>query len=101
MKVTTYDGTLAKGVMIAGYTNPWVEVDGQPVDWSKTVLERRECPCEDWGTVLLPGVLDSMNSAYGVQRCDACGIHDGDLDAALALARLVGGVVHFYAEEGE
>ena len=30
----TYDGTLPDGVMIASETNPWVEVDGEPVDWT-------------------------------------------------------------------
>ena len=91
----TYDGTLPDGVLIESETNPWVEIDGEPVDWTTTKLPRTDCPCEENGSVVLPGVLDGMDSPDGVQRCDACGTFDGDLDAALALARLVGGVVKF------
>jgi len=93
----TYDGTLPDGVMIASETNPWVEVDGEPVDWTTSTLPRVPCPCDEDHAALVPGVIDAMDSDEGVQRCDASGVFDGDLDAALALARLVGGVVKFEA----
>lgn len=94
-----YDGTLPDGVLIEDQTNPWVEVDGVPVDWTTTDRPRVQCPCDEMGQVVLAGVLDAMDTPAGVQRCDACGTYDGDLDAALALARLVGGVVKFWKEE--
>lgn len=94
----TYNGT-AIDVMIADRTNPWVEVDGVPVDWTKVDLPRHECPCGENGQVLLSGVLDAMDSETGVQRCDACSTYPGDLDAALGLAALVGGIVKFQKEE--
>lgn len=94
---TTYDGHLPDGVLIADGTNPWIEVDGIPVDWTTTTLPRTECPCEEGFSVVLPGVIDAMDTPVGIQRCDACSRFDGDLDAALALARLVNGVVKFDA----
>lgn len=93
-----YDGTRTD-VMIADRTNPWVEVDGVPVDWTKVDLPRVECPCGEQFKVVLAGVLEAMDTPEGIQRCDTCGIYPGDLDAALALARLVGGVVKYQQEE--
>lgn len=92
-----YDGTPID-VQIEDRTNPWIEVDGVPVDWTTIDLPRIPCPCEDMGLVVLPGVLDGMDTPQGVQRCDGCDAYPGDLDAALALARLVGGVVKFSKE---
>jgi len=93
----TYDGTLPDGVLIASDTNPWVEVAGKPVDWTTSTLPRTPCPCDEDHLALAPGVIDAMDTDEGIQRCDAANVGDsfGDLDAALALAQLVGGVVKF------
>jgi hypothetical protein len=100
MATGTYDGTPITA-MIANQTNPWVEVDGKPVIWSETGLPRVECPCGENGQVVLASVLDGMDSPEGIQRCDACDIYEGDLDAALALANLVGGTVKYEIEEAD
>lgn len=92
--IATYDGHLPDSVLIDTGTNPWVEVDGTPVDWTKSPLARTDCPCGEY-RVILPGVLESMDTPDGIQRCDSCSTYDGDLAAALALAQLVGGVVRF------
>lgn len=97
LATVTYDGTDTDR-LIASDTNPWVEVDGKPVDWTTTTLPRTECPCGEMGHVIVPGVLDGMDSEHGVQRCDTCNTYPGDLDAALALAQLVSGVVKFHAD---
>lgn len=97
MGVVIYDGTPIDG-LIKDRTNPWVEVDGKPVDWTESPLPRVACPCEDMGQVVVPGVLDGMDTPEGVQRCDGCGIYESDLDAALALAKRVGGVAKFEKE---
>lgn len=101
--IGTYGGTLAQGVLIEDGTDPWIEVDGAPVDWTVPGWDRVRvpCPCGENGDVVEPGVLDGMNTPKGVQRCDACGTYDGDLDAALALARRVGGIVKFHTENKE
>lgn len=55
-------------------------------------------PCDQCGT-LMAGVFstaDSDTGAISVQRCDACAVYPGDLDAAWALAQRVGGAVWFY-----
>lgn len=103
--IATYVGPfpLADGVMIADGTDPWVEVDGVAVDWmthpllkdSTPDLPRCNCPAST------PGILPAMNTPEGIQRCDECQMFDGDLDAALALAKKVGGVVKFEIEEDE
>lgn len=96
--IATYDGTPFDGC-IQSDTNPWVEVAGVPVDWTaRDQSTWTVCPCEDMGSTPLAGVIAPMDTPEGVQRCDACGAFDGDLDAALALARTVGGVVRFHIE---
>ena len=92
--VETYTGA-PTGSLIADGTNPWVEVAGEPVDWTVYHGPRAECPCGDGHDVPVPGVIAPIDTADGVNRCDAAQLFDGDLDAALALARLVGGVVKF------
>jgi hypothetical protein len=86
-------------MMIADGTNPWVEVDGVPVDW----VEREPLhPVNDCGLCgdFLDGAIAAMDTNEGVQRCDECDLFEGDIEAAEALARLVGGVVE-WIEEGE
>lgn len=94
----TYDGT-PTGALIESDTNPWVEVNGWVVDWSTYDGPRAECPCGDEHDAPIPGVIAPIDTAEGINRCDAAGVFPGDLDAALALARLVGGVVKFEAAD--
>lgn len=41
--------------------------------------------CGDGGHVI-DGVLAPMNTDEGIQRCDACDLYSGDLEAAAAIA---------------
>lgn len=41
------------------------------------------------------GTLPAMDTPEGIQRCDECQVFPGDLEAAQALADMVGGVVRF------
>lgn len=99
MATVTFSGydTLPDSARIASETNPWVEVDGVPVDWTTVDLPRTPCPCDEEHDALVPGVIDAMDTNEGIQMCDSTDVFEGDLDAALALARLVGGVVKFEA----
>lgn len=99
MSTVTYKGIFFQdGPMIASDTNPWVEVDGKPVDWTTSTLPQVECPCGEHLTVV-PGVIAPIDTPEGVNRCDAAETFDGDLSAAFALARLVGGVVKYEAAD--
>lgn len=55
------------------------------------------CECDDG---LVPGALLGCGSTpgapIGIEKCDLCNRFDDDLDAAVAAAELVGGVVRFY-----
>lgn len=52
-------------------------------------------PCDSCAD--LPGILPTESGPrIYVERCDACDLYAGDLDAAYALAQLVGGTVTFY-----
>lgn len=95
--IRTFDGSPSSSLIESG-TNPWVEVDGQPVDWVASPLPRQPCPCGEMGRVILAGVLDGTDTPQGIQRCDICSTYVGDLEAALALAQLVGGTVKFHEE---
>lgn len=102
MTAVVYDGTLPEGVLIADRTNPWIEVDGEPVDWERWSLANLDKldfdGCEEGcgaGGTPLAGVIAPMDTVIGVQRCDTCDVFPGDLEAAQALAATVGGVVMF------
>lgn len=85
--------------VIASDTNPWIVVDGKPVDWMEPGIQvavRESTDCEDCG--LIPGVIEAMDTPEGVQRCDTCQRYEGDLFAAQALADHVGGEVWFTEE---
>lgn len=97
--VRTFDGTPLNDVCIADETDPWLEVDGVPVTWPRDGLRGAERnDCGQCAGEPVPGALTRMNSEVGIQRCDTCIRFAGDLDAALALAELVGGVVKFEQE---
>lgn len=92
-------GNLPEGVFIASGTNPWVEVDGKPVDWLAIDLrlyDRAGNDCDGCGNVV-PGAIEAMDTPEGIQCCDECLRIEGDLEAAQALAEIVGGTVHFFA----
>jgi hypothetical protein len=96
--VTEYAGERTD-VLIAGHTNPWVEVDGKPVDWTDAPLPPRPgSTCDGCAGEPIPGVATAMDDRDGIQRCDSCALFAGDLDAAKALADLLGGRVFFYRE---
>lgn len=95
----TYDGTPITA-MIADRTNPWVEVDGVPYDWATDTHPSDptiEPGCTCFGSPIA-GTIPAMDTDHGIQRCDECGVFEGDLEAALALAALVGGIVRFEVE---
>ncbi|HEY3514557.1 MAG TPA: hypothetical protein VGL36_35585 [Kribbella sp.] len=93
---------LPPGTFIADGTNPWIEVDGQPLAWPQLdVPVAQDNDCDQCGDEPVPGVLTGMDDAQGIQRCDTCNRYAGDLDAALALAQLVGGVVKFEPDSTE
>lgn len=97
--ILTFMGAeLPDDVFIADGTNPWIEVDGVAVTWPRADLAAapgNDCDCFDQP---VPGVLAPMDSDVGVQACDECKLFPGDLEAAQALAALVGGVVKFEQE---
>ncbi len=70
------------------YTKPTFKVIATPA---------RSCECDDG---LLPGAITETfkDGTINVERCDACGRFEGDLDAAWALAKQVSGRVLFYQE---
>jgi hypothetical protein len=92
-----YDGTPVPE-LIARETNPWIEVDGRPVNWMSRQAPSGNLECDTCTWSPVPGVLEAMDTPEGVQRCDMCELFDGDLDAALALARTVNGTVRFFFE---
>lgn len=69
-------------VYIARETNPWLQVDGQPVDLTGIDSGASvDCDgCNDGGAYA--GVILAMDSADGIQMCDSCGKFEGDLEAA-------------------
>lgn len=76
--------------------DPWVEIQGQPVDWQASIFRPASNGCDQCAGSPLPGVIPAMNTPEGVQRCDQCNRYFDDWAAVTALARLVGGVVKFY-----
>ncbi len=70
------------GVVIASETNPWLQVNGEPVDLTGMMLEgNHDCDCYQFS-----GAQLGMDSETGIQRCDTCLRFDGDLEAAAAVA---------------
>jgi len=100
--ILTFTGELAEGVYIATGTNPWVEVDGKPVDWTQRDLAvAPDNDCDTCCDQTIPGAIAAMDTDIGIQACDNCKRFPGDLEAAQALADLVGGTVKFEREEGQ
>lgn len=100
--IRTFEGALQPGWLIAEVTNPWVEAGGHEVDWTRVDFPPAVGnKCETCWDSPIPGTLPAMDSPTGIQRCDACEKFEGDLEAALALAKLVNGVVRFEAEPAQ
>lgn len=77
--------------MIANETDPWLQhPDGSVVTVIDLVLAHVDVgPCgECHGGFFAPTV--NGPTEYGIERCDACDVHEGDFSAALALAALIG-----------
>ena len=76
-------------VFIAAETNPWLQVDGHPVDL--TGIDNGaavDCDgCNDSGAYA--GIVLAMDSNDGIQMCDACGKFEGDLEAAQHAAEVL------------
>lgn len=73
-------------VYIARETNPWLQVDGQPVDLASMEDSGVEGECEGCLDGDFSGVILAMDSVDGIQRCDSCSKFDGDLEAAAHVA---------------
>lgn len=100
--IKTFDGTYADFTLIASGTDPWVEVDGKPVDWvAKNLPTDPDNDCESCADMPISGVIAPINTREGIERCDECKRFEGDLDAAFALAKLVGGAVKYETDEDE
>lgn len=68
-------------------TNPWIEVDGEPVG------------AIDPHALEVVGILTGCDDGYGVQRDDESDRYDSDVEAALALAEAIGGVAYVLLDE--
>lgn len=78
------------GVTLADCTDPWLQhPDGSVVALTEhlAALTPGECG-ECRGGFFAP--TDNGPTEQGVERCDACDAYPGDLDAAVALAALIG-----------
>jgi hypothetical protein len=99
---TRYTGDLT-GVMIADQTDPWLQhPDGSEVDLLPHLAALTPGPCgEDCsGGFFAP--TSNGPADQGIERCDQCNIYAGDLDAAVALAALIGPDVSvWYLAEGD
>jgi hypothetical protein len=94
----TFNGTYTDNT-IASDTDPWVEINGEPVDWvARNLPADPDNDCECCNDMPVPGVIAPMNTPQGIERCDECQRFEGDLDAAFALAKLVNGTVHYEGE---
>ena len=86
---------LQTDVALLAEEDPWVETAEGMVDWINDIdgdvllpapTDPAECP-----ETCHAGILVACNDEYGVQRCDQCQVYDGDIEAAIALANIVGG----------
>lgn len=101
MTARLYTGDLT-GVMIADQTDPWLQrPDGSVVTLVPhlTPLEPGPVCGECRGGFFAP--TDSGPTDQGIERCDECDLYLGDLDAALALAELIGPDITVWYEDDE
>lgn len=75
------------GAVIESETNPWIKgPDGIAIKFLPGFHNGLCGEGIHWG----PGVLAPMDTDEGIQRCDACDLFPGDLEAAAAVARIYG-----------
>ena len=90
MTAVQYTGQL-DGVLIADQTDPWLQhPDGTEVDLLPHLADLTPGPCEEdcAGGFFAP--TSNGPADQGIERCDACNVYEGDLEAAAALAALIG-----------
>jgi hypothetical protein len=88
-------------VRYAEQTDPWLQwPDGSVVDLLPHLmaLPVGECDEECHGGFFAP--TGNGPTGNGIERCDTCQVHDGDLDAALALALVIGPEVTVWYSRG-
>lgn len=77
--------------LIASGTNPWLHnAMGQPIDLEKLRRPQKNHTCDSCEDSPVVGAIIAMDTPDGIQRCDACEVFDGDLTAALAVAKYIG-----------
>ena len=70
---------------LADQTDPWLQIGDAMVRLFG--LPSVEGPCGEFDHVAIPGVLHmDGNGPNWIERCDSCGLFEGDLHAAQALA---------------
>lgn len=95
---TQWDGS--EGAVFESETNPWVkDPSGVAISFTESNMLG---PCGEM-IHFIPGVLAPMDTDEGIQRCDACEIYPGDLEAARAVAKTFGPgfTVWFHGTNGE
>jgi hypothetical protein len=77
-------------IMLADGTDPWLQhPDGSVVDVEPHVAALAPGPCgECRGEFFAP--TGNGPTEQGIERCDQCPTHAGDVDAAVQLAALIG-----------
>jgi hypothetical protein len=89
-------------VMLASETDPWLQrPDGSEVDLEPHLAPLAVGDCgECRGGFFAP--TDNGPTGQGIELCDACNKFPGDLDAAVALAALIGPDVSvWYLPQGQ
>lgn len=77
-------------ILMAAETDPWLQhPDGTVVDLTPHLRTMPPGPCGECnGGFHAP--TGNGPTEQGIERCDACDVHPGDLDAAAALAAAIG-----------
>lgn len=84
---TQWDGSAT--AVVESESDPWVkDPTGIAVSFPTPAPGERGA-CGELGH-FIPGVIAPMNTAEGIERCDACGTFEGDLEAARAVAESLG-----------
>ncbi len=81
--------TGSETAVIESQTNPWLRTPGgRDIDLRQFAELRGGVDfsdeCDTCGT-LMRGVIEAMDTDFGIQRCDQCDLYEGDLEAARAL----------------
>lgn len=85
-----------KDVIIAAETEPWLQRDnGEEIDLTEYDLDTLLPQLNDCDGCAGTGVFAPVNTNHGINRCDQCQAFPGDLEAAAAVAQVIGGHVYF------